>query len=437
MENIPQESETIAVKRAARITKKLLDARTTLGVARAWWTNEAIELFGLAVIVLLNLYLVLPFFRVQIPDTSYSGPIIPLVAKIFGIFGVSFSQAVHMVTLISFLLFPLSMYVFVRLLTKRKMSAFLAVLIASLPFFPFAKTRIVSGFLTQDTPHIITLALIPLAIYGLLSFIKEGGMKNLVLSAVVGSLVSLSSPFSFTTFMMFSGIACFSEMLLGQGRLKFTRLLIVLVFAGGLNSFWYNPAFFSWMVTGPMGEEIRTTLSRLVPMSMFVAPVLGVFGFLLFDRKPGLQPIFLAVFFTLVFALVVIAGGGFVPSHPTRYTPEFGISLALLFGLGILKIAEYLKFQQQNAPFLSWAVISRLILIGVFVLSGLGIVVGRADVESYSSVLGIFSDVTKGEIWEAREDFNGFSSLVGYVITFVTASALTYLATRSKQVENA
>ena len=154
-------------------------------------------------------------------------------------------------------------------------------------------------------------------------------------------------------------------------------------------------------------------------------------------RRYNLKVIFLAVFFTLVFALVVIAGGGFVPSHPTRYTPEFGISLALLFGLGILKIAEYLKFQQQNAPFLSWAVISRLILIGVFVLSGLGIVVGRADVESYSSVLGIFSDVTKGEIWEAREDFNGFSSLVGYVITFVTAGALTYLATRSKQVENA
>ena len=425
MEQVPKETETIAVKRTVRITKKLLDAKGTFGTATAWWTNEAVEILGLGGIVLLNLYLVLPFFKVSIPETSYSGPIIPFVAKIFSIFGINFSDSVHVVALVSFLLFPLSMYVFVRLLTDRKMSAFLAVLIASLPFFPFAKTRIVSGFLSQDTPHVVTLTLIPLAVYGLLAFIKEGGIRNLVLSAFVGALVSLSSPFSFTTFLMFSAIGCFSEMLLGQGRLKFMRFLIVLIFAAGLNSFWYNPAFFNWMITGPMGEEIRLTLGRLIPMSMFVAPILGVFGFLLFDRKPSLQPMFLAVFFTIAFALVVIAGGGFMPSHPTRYTSEFGMSLALLLGLGVLRLSEYLRLQKKT--------ISSLILLGTFALVGIGIIVGRPQIESYTSVLGIFSEVNRGEIWEARDKFSGLSSLVGYVITFVTACTLTLLAVRSKQ----
>jgi len=258
-----------------------------------------------------------------------------------------------------------------------------------------------------------------------LAFIKEGGIRNLVLSAFVGALVSLSSPFSFTTFLMFSAIGCFSEMLLGQGRLKFMRFLIVLIFAAGLNSFWYNPAFFNWMITGPMGEEIRLTLGRLIPMSMFVAPILGVFGFLLFDRKPSLQPMFLAVFFTIAFALVVIAGGGFMPSHPTRYTSEFGMSLALLLGLGVLRLSEYLRLQKKT--------ISSLILLGTFALVGIGIIVGRPQIESYTSVLGIFSEVNRGEIWEARDKFSGLSSLVGYVITFVTACTLTLLAVRSKQ----
>ena len=433
MEEVPQESETIAVKRTARITKKILDARSTLGSVPAWWSNEVMEIIGLAVVVLLNLYLILPFFKVQIPETTYSGPIIPLVAKIFGIFGIPFIESVHIMALISFLVFPLSMYIFVRLLTKRKMSAFLAVLIVSLPFYPFAKTRIISGFLSQDAPHIITLSLIPIAVYSLLSFVKEGGIKSLILSAITSSLVSLSSPFSFTTFMMFAVIACFSEMLLGQGRLKFTRLMVVMLFAAGLNSFWYNPAFFYWMITGPMGDEIRITLNRLIPMSMFIAPVLGVFGFLLFDRKPSLQPMFLAVFFTIIFALVVIAGGGFVPSHPTRYTPEFGISFSLLLGLLILKFSEYLKFKPEKLPYLSWKAISSLVIIGAFLISGLGIIAGRLEMDSVSSVLGIWSDVNRGEMWEARDSFNGLSSLTGFAITFITASVLTYLATKSKQ----
>jgi len=91
MEQVPKETETIAVKRTVRITKKLLDAKGTFGTATAWWTNEAVEILGLGVIVLLNLYLVLPFFKVSIPETSYSGPIIPFVAKIFSIFGINFS----------------------------------------------------------------------------------------------------------------------------------------------------------------------------------------------------------------------------------------------------------------------------------------------------------------------------------------------------------
>jgi len=73
------------------------------------------------------------------------------------------------------------------------------------------------------------------------------------------------------------------------------------------------------------------------------------------------------------------------------------------------------------------------VIIGAFLISGLGIIAGRLEIESISSVLGIWSDVNRGEIWEARDSFNGLSSLTGFAVTFVTASVLTYLATKSKQ----
>jgi hypothetical protein len=233
------------------------------------------------------------------------------------------------------------------------------------------------------------------------------------------------------------GFTAFSEMLLGKGRLKALRLAAVLVFAGAFSSFWYNPAFFLWMITGPMGEEIRGTISRLIPMSFFIVPVLGTLGFLLFDRKPDLQPVFLASFSTIAFAVITLAGGGFFPSHPSRYSAEFGISLSLFLAVAIVKLSDYLRF--SPSPFLARinrSLLANGILICAFVLVCGGIVLGRGQIIYKENVLGVWTGVEKGSIWEAKDRFGGASSILGYTITSFAVLGLGALSLAAKERVN-
>jgi len=432
---IPQESETIAAKRAIRLSEKLRRAGEGLKGRNAWWSDGPLELLGLAFIFSLNFYLVVTFFGTSAPDIPYSGPVIPLFAKMVEFAGVPFSYAVQIVNAVFYLFFPLTYYMFVKKVTGRKLISLLVVLFASLPLYPFALVRAAGAFIGGDGPHMASLTLVPLAIYGLLGFIREGGMRNLIIASVSSGIIALISPFGFLTFALFAGITAFSEMLLGTGRLKVIRLLLVLIFAGALNSFWYNPAFFYWMITGPMGEDIRVTVSRLIPTSFFIIPILAAFGFLLFDRRPSLQPVFLASFFTIAFFLIVIAGGGLFPSHPSRYSAEFGIALSFLLGVGIVKFAEFLKFSDHKIfGKINATIFANALIVFVFVILVLGVILGRESVVlAEEKVLGIWTGFDKGELWTSRENFDGTPSFFGYSITGSAILTLAFLGIKSRQ----
>lgn len=428
MENVPKETETIAVKRTERLNSKLLESHSRLNFVPAWWTNGVFEMLGVLVVVGLNIYMILPFFSYHISDVPFSGPVIPLLIKGFGLLSLSYATATTALLIISFVLFPVSVYVLVRWITGRKLAAFLSILAMSLPFYPFARSRILSAFASNDWPHILSISLIPIAIYGVLSFIREGQTKNLVIASFFSAIVALTSPFAFLTFVFFAAICAFSEMLLGQGRLKAVRLATVMIFTAGLCSFWYHPSFFYWMVMGDMGLDIRATVRRLVPISLFAAPVLGVFGFLLFDRKPLLQPVFLATFSTIVFTMIVVAGGGFVPSHPTRYAPELGLSLALLIGIGTMKLIEYVRFSQVSVKNLDLTILSNGVVLVLTALISVSVVLARDSiVGSTEQVLGLWTEVNKGEMWLARDNYSGLSNYLGYVITIVTIAIMIFL----------
>jgi len=435
VEQIPKESETIAAKRSLRLAEKFRRAGEGFRDKNSWWSNGPLELLGLVFVFLLNFYLVINFFGTSAPDIPYSGPVIPLFAKGIELFNVPIAYSIQIVNATFHLFFPFTFYLLVKKISGRKLIAFLVILIASLTVYPFGVVRITGSFIGGDGPHMASLTLVPLAIYGLLGFIREGGVRNLAIASVASGVIALISPFGFLTFALFAGITAFSEMLLGTGRLKVFRLLIVFIFAGALNSFWYNPAFFYWMITGPMGEDIRITIARLIPISFFIIPILGAFGFLLFDRRPNLQPVFLASFYTIVFVLIVVAGGGILPSHPSRYAAELGISLAFLLGVGIVKLMEFLKFGASHEPKkVSKALFANGLLACVFVVLVLGIVLGRGQLLSAEeSVLGIWTGFDKGEIWTSRDNFSGISSFLGYSITGSAILALTILGIKSRQ----
>ena len=431
---IPKEAETIAARRSARLADKIKKAREDFKTKKSWWSNGLFEFLSLALVFSLNFYLVWPFFGTPAPDTAYSGPVIPLLAYLVRNFDIPQAYAIQIINIAFFLAFPFTFYLLVKKLSNRKLVALLAAVLASLPFYPFAKLRLENSLFGIESPHMAGLTLIPVAIYGLLSFIHQGGPRNLIIAAFSSALVALTSPFSFFTYSILAFITAFSEVLLGRGRLKMARLLAVFLFAGGLASFWYNPGFFLWMIVSPMGEDIRQTIAKLIPVSFFALPVLGAFGYLLFDRKPNLQPVFLASFYTIAFAMIVMVGGGFFPSHPSRYAPELGLSLAFLLAISLVKFSDYIRlgqlfnFSPPARLFLSQGIILLVFLAGILVIikGRQGLMVGEEE------VLGAWTGIERGEIWMAKEKFGGIWALLGYSITGLSFSGLSLLASKER-----
>jgi len=430
MEDIPKETETIAAKHTARLAEKLRLSGGGLSGKKAWWSNGPLEFLILIFVFGLNFYLVYPFFGTAANQTNFSGPIIPFVTSIISLFGVTTAYAIQIVYIAFILIFPLSFYLFIKRVSGRKLVALFAVMIASLPFSPFLRIRVESALTGIEGPHVASLTLIPLAVYGLLTFLRYGRLKNVIIASVSASLVALTSPFGFITYAVFAGITTFSEVLLGKGRLKLIRFLAIIILVGGLCSFWYNPAFFAWIVTGPMGEEVVKTISNLVPILTFSLPVLAVFGYLLFDRKPSLQPLFLALFFTTAFTMVSIVGGGFVFSHPSRYLSELGISVSLFLSIGLVAVSDKVLFTQQKFGIVSGKVLATGFTVLSFLLLLFGIILGK-DVFLSSQVLGVWQEINKGDIWIAREGFSTFWQITGHSITFVTLTTLTVLGIKS------
>lgn len=432
-EKIPEESETIAVKRAARLHEKILKGRTALFVNKAWWTAGPLEALAILFLVLLNFYLTLPFFGTAAPTTQFSGPVIPLIARALEfIFKVPLPLGFQIIYLTFFILLPLTSYLFIRKVAERKSIAFLSVMFASLPIYPFALARLNSVVATSDGPHIASLTLIPIALLSLLNFTRHGELKNLLFASVASALVVLTSPFGFFMLLILGTITVFSEMLLGSGRLKLFRLLGIFLVTAGLSSFWYNPQFSLSLVFGPLGEEIRETVTKLIPISFFTLPVLGAFGYLLFDRKPNLQPLFLSFFYTVTFALIVWAGGGFFPSNPSRYVAELGVSFSFLLAIGIVKFLDYVRFLQKTPiTFINQLNKKAVANSGLFLISVVliwVIVAGRSGITTPNvRVLGLWTGVERGRIWVEREKSNVGSSVLGYAVTGVTMTSLTIL----------
>lgn len=434
---IPKEEEKIAAKRAFRLAEKIKLAKIGIAPNSARWCGKPLETFLVLLILALNVFVVFRFFDFPAVDQPFSGPIFPLLVNFVRFFNIPDSLAFQLVNGYFYIILPLAIYLFVKEVTGRKLIAFLAAMIVSLPIYPLAETRFLLSFGGVDAAHIASLAIIPIALLSYYAFIKNGGIKNLVAAAITSALIALISPFGFMTFLVFSSFLAFSEMLLGGGRLKFFRYITVLFFAGSLNSFWYNPIFFTWMIAGPMGAGIRLTVSKLIPLSFFVIPILGALGYLLFDRKPNLQPFFIVTFFTISFGLISIAGGGIFPSHSSRYMPELGISLALLISVLFVGLVDYIRlnFSFKAIPIKSEYLANTFLIVVIPALI-FGIIWGAYGISFNEKVLGAWDQIEKGDIWLARDRFMGGFAFLGYGITAASSTALTFFVYKDRNNKN-
>ncbi len=424
LDYIPTTEATIAARRSHRLLRRIESADGGLFTADAWWRSGYVELAALTLISVLNLFLLSPLVGTASPSNTYSGPLIPFLASIVAtISRIPFSYAAQMVNVFFFLLLPVSLYILIKLLTNRILTALFAVLIATLPLTLFLQGRVEAGLLGGDSSHVASLGLMPLALFCLIAFLRRGGMKNLVIASALSAAIILISPSGAISYFLLAIFATFSEALLGGSRIKILRFASLFLLVGALTSFWYNPSFTFWLIFGPLGDGLRTGIVDLIPLSLFIIPVLGTFGFLLFDRKPNLQAVFLASFWTIGFLIIdCISSGGFPPSGTSRYLPELGLTLAFLLGLGItyfidsMKQSKITRIPQLNRPAFSNPLIT--LVLGLLVA---GSIILRKDISSglYSSNK-LLDNVDKSTLWVLRDNFTGTSALVGYTITGVT-----------------
>ena len=418
----PEKKETLAIKREEKIRSRFYLRKRFSDFAPSQWVERG-EGLGLIALFILNFILLLPFFGYEDRINRFSAPLIPTLASATS-FLIPFSYGIRVWILVFIILLPHSLYWMMKTISGRKLTGFLAALIVSLPVGIFLPTRVNLGLLGGDGAQVASLTFIPVVCIFLLWFLRGGKFWIGVLASAGVTLVALTSPLGTTVLLVFMGVITFSEVLLGWGRLKILRFLTVMILAIGFSAFWYNPKMAILILMSPQGQLIRQTFSNLLPISFFVLPVLGVFGFLLFENRPHLQPMFIAFFLMIGFGLFSL-GAGVATAVPSRFIPALGVSVAFFLGNFVVWLMSFLRISAKLDRFRipAWRrqlMASGLLGLVLIIICLINIFSGNRLRELEKGwVLGLTSDQTVG-IWEIREKMNFFESLIGFGVTGLT-----------------
>ncbi|MDP3888426.1 MAG: hypothetical protein Q8Q24_00125 [bacterium] len=439
----PEKGKTLIAKREEKNHQSESLQKKLQRFAPAAWVERG-EIAGILVLIVFNFYLLLPFFNQSDQYNVFSAPLIPALAGLTS-FILEYEYGLRFWLLIFFLALPVSLYFFAKEISGRKMAGFMSALAVSLPISFFLPLRVNLGIIGQDGPAMASLGLVPLAALFFLRFLRNGNFWMATVAGVLTTVVALTSPLGLLILFCFCLIIAFSEILLGEGRVKSIRFLVVLVLAVGLSTFWYNPKFLFLTLNSSQGELVRHTFGNLLPPSLFLVPLLSIFGFLIFENRAHLQSIFVALFLVIVFGLLSLSGGSFMAGP--RFLPAFGLSLALLFGISTIWIFDFVRFSVWIEKLLAkWQVRQETIALGLMnVIFGacVGLIIANGrnfwQIET-STALGQSAGKSIG-LWEIRSLTSTTETVFGYTITILTILILVFLKNKltltSDQVKEA
>lgn len=411
------------------------------GFQLPWWFYLPFEHVALIVLLGFNLLMIFPLFRLKTSPNAFSAPLLPFLCRGIGrITGADFPQAAVWVLLLFGSFGVFSLYFFVQELAGRRLPGLLAAVFYSLPLADGLPLWTKHALEMGDGSHVVSLALAPMVAYLTLRFLKSGDFNFALRSSLGTALVALISPFGAFVLVVFFFVCTFSEILLGRGRVKILRLLVCLGLALGFACFWYNPFFVKKIIFESwQGQTLAAVLRNMIPISSFVLPVVGTFGFLLFERKPGLQSLFvsLGLFFAFFFLNL---GGRFSQGGdglPSRFSLEFWLGTAFVGGLVATHVFDFLRGAKKIGRFvltegrgerLSFGFI--LVLLLVCSLWILGSAVRPVTAEAYGQILGASQGEVAG-IWEIRQEAGGGLAIwTGRVMTFITGALVVSLRRR-------
>ena len=428
----PEKNETLAKKQVKRLERLSLLHQSLRDFSPRSWVGF-FEIGGLLTLLLTNFFLLVPFFGRPDQINVFSAPVVPVLVRLTeGIIPVQYGIRVWILSFMT--LFPLSFYYLAREVSGRKLVGFIASFIAILPVGVFLPARVNLGLLAQDGAHVVSLTLMPLICLLLLRFLRRGNFWTGLLTAAGTTAVALTSPIGALVLAIFMGVITFSEMLLGQGRLKALRFIVVLVLTVGFSAFWYNPRFILLTIQSSPGQILTKIFFNLLPISFFLLPLLGVFGFLLFENRPNLQPMFIAFFLTVGFGLFSLGAGVAHPS-PSRFIPALGMALAFLTGILMTTLFDFIRYSSKLKKFNFSKTSRHLFALGLLAITFSLIFLVLVNYHNYLwsleeiQVLGVATEQKVG-VWEIREKIGFLENILGVFITSLTVFGVSLLKMR-------
>lgn len=326
-----------------------------------------------------------------------------------------------------------------RFITTRTFIAFFTVIAWISPLFsvstksfPLSLPSLVAlGFIVSDSAHIIGLLLTPIPLYYSLKFLRKPLFPYFLTAIISVSFVGLISPFSLLNLFILSLIFGFSEVMLGEGRLKFVRLITITLCGIFLTSFWYHPGFVLSLLNTQSWLSTIASLSALAPLLFFVIPVASIVSFLIFDRKPQLQPLFLSLAITIVYGLIHFSEStlGTRVAVPFRFLPEYALGTSFLLGVVIVNSAYLLTVfvLKKSAGNYRWLPLLPYILSSFFLgFILISIIINLADFISTVQSINLLTiqgatTVADNKVNWISQSGTLLSHILGFIITAVTA----------------
>jgi len=301
------------------------------------------------VILALSWWRALEYFGEEWQVGTFSTAFFPYVTRLVSsLFSIDQSVVVSQLVLIGYVLTPLSFYVFVYALTKRHLPSALTAVLMILPLNIFSTTapeRLILALTAGDGAHILGFTFIPLVALLFFTYIRSGKISVLIGLGLVDVVLALTSFFAQFILFFVCLFITISEVLVGQGRIKFTRFGLFFAVYILVAVVIYNISLLG-IIVSETGQTTLAVLANLLPLSFFLVPVLGTFAFLIFDRRPTLQPLFLALSFFVVFGLLHLVRISFVDIpilQQDRYAVEVSFGQSFLVALLITWIFDLLR----------------------------------------------------------------------------------------------
>ena len=315
-------------------------------------------------------------------EEAFFTPLTPFLIGLLSIIGLEANDTIRVLFIVSLMVSTVGIYLFVKELSKRQVTAILAAVIYLIPPVPiFVLTLIRRGLLEVelasarsfftivygDGAHFLGLALIPFAAIFFLRYLKMAARSDLLATTVISALILLANRSqALNLLLIFTGLAI-TEFFLGVARVKIRRFLLVLLFTLGLVSFWYTFSF--WAETLEIfNKEVVGNWRSLFPFPLIFTTLALFFSFVFFAKRQDRQPIFISFLLFVVF-LVIIADWllnqrSFLP-HPQRLLPTLIMFASMVSALTLTAVVDKLLVSFRFNPG-SWSLSARSLAALVF-----------------------------------------------------------------------